>query len=396
MNQFFDDMNVEFQDFFNQHGFMPENEFQADEFVKSLFKIDNNSSFTVQFNKPLVKNNQTLNKIEIDKNNYIDAFYPPIWYNMTFEQRLTAMYFTFNACVKRYPALQDVKPQLIFDFNAPKNNIGAQILIGKKTYVTLSATNAYKDLFDSIQVLNTIFHEVEHCNQCKMYNEVVNRVNANNKRQISNINLSKYDFDLLTPFSSAEFIMCNQEILDEKFKRHVKEHLGKNNLEYKYAKYLDYVKNKDSWQLLLHLCYLSDVREVGAVNKASRLTNSAIKYYKQMYKNSVGYDFFYHAPNAKERALVVMSYINKKYNFQLKAEDIEEFKKLNSIIQNDVDMDRYGQYFVTNKSLFDNDLNNSALWKCFKKLMDIHKNKCVNEKISDEFVERFKNQKYKQ
>ena len=188
MNRYFAKLDKIYQDYFNKFGFEPQNDFEADAFFRSVNNITKNASFVVELPKPIKANGKEQSVFEINKNNFLDAFYPKIWKHLNLQQKLLSTNFAFEDMVAKDIELSKAKPKLLFGFSTAKYIAAKQYAKNNKQIIEIPV-----DVFlsnGSIDLLKTLRHEVFHAQQTIKSAKQLDKIVANNKRGISNQNLT--------------------------------------------------------------------------------------------------------------------------------------------------------------------------------------------------------------
>ena len=390
MNDYVKKLSADFQKFFQNENFEPNNDFEADAYIRSLYKIDKNNTVTIHLNEPVIKNGEVCEKISLNKHNYLDAFFPKIWHQLNIKERLNAVVFAFDDCVQSHTELVKNNPRLIISFSLPDELYGMQDNQKDELIVQMGLRRLTTRDLDPMEVLSTIHHEIYHCKQCEMRKRIIDKIKSDKKRNITKHNLSDYELSILNNTDSDIFLQYKGDIEFFNYEKFFKSRFGETHPDYKYASYFQSLKDDKEWHYLLKICYYVDAYETGAFDKETHLANKINKYFKATFQDSnKDYNFI----SAQQIALNLMKKLNTYYGFKFKPSDIDEFRKISQMTSNDPKK-IYSNMFFGRNWLFDLRID-SVDWLCLKKLMDIRKDKCVKHKTSTKLVNKLKKDRLK-
>lgn len=299
--------------------------------MRSINNVDKNNIITINLKTPVKILGKDCEKISIDKNNFIDAFYPKIWSQLSMAEQMNAIVFAFDYLTNKDWSIHNERPQLVFCCGTKDSFEGSFSVSKKHSIVELSMDKLIYEKNYSIELLATLEHELHHCKQYIMKNQTLNRIDANNKRGISNKTLTEYERILMTNSVGNLFDLCMNQAKDIDLMKFYSSYLIIDPKEESYVKYWEKIKNNADWEKLIEILYFMDIQEQGAYNKESNFLRIVDKYFKDTFDDykiklnlQTGYDFAYDN----------LQLLNEKYGFNLKEEDLQEFKKINTIMAN--------------------------------------------------------------
>lgn len=378
--EYYEKIHIDIRYLFEQHDFRPNNQFEADAFLRSLYNINADKDFLVTLKTPIIKNNKTLNKIIANKNNYYDLFYPEIWSQLQMGERLQAINFAFKNIVEENTDLLKNPPQLIFKCERVPYK-AAFYRLKDNRYIDISMLNIDSNEKHPLDWIATIRHELLHCQQDIMIDDISKQLVYNNKNGLKN-NFNEYQLNLL--FTNYDFpFSCNYAIITSKIIDTYEKFAGKNDEDLKFVKYWDTIKFEEAWQILLVTFYFVDDIEAGAIDKSADLVNKLNSYYSNNYNN---YEPF-KIKNAKEVFLNEIKHLNKNFGFSLKEQDIIDFKKFNQqFALNNLSYGANGTVKV--KPIYPNkpEFFETKNWEVIKKILTIYKDKCIKQKLTEDEI----------
>lgn len=386
---YYSSLDKVYQNFFDKFGFKPENDFEADAFLRGVYNLDKDKEITVNLSQPVVKNNRVIDKIVANQQNFLDLFYPAVWQQLNMQQKMAATVFAFNGLAKQDITIKKQRPQLVFICSNTGYD-GLCYLKGKQNIIDISLNTFFiNNQSKPMLLLASLKHELTHCKQNAVKQKIIDKINANNKRGVKNSHLTDYQLNLLLEFGQY-FNDCN-DIAREKYLPFEANTFNIiDQKEYDYICYWEKVKNKYDFRSFLTLFYLVDSSEDSAFNKSANYIASVEKYYAD---NFNGYKSQQYIPAAEQIVQSTIDELNTKYKFKLKPEDVAEFKKINEILSGLIDKKEIGGasldiLYVDNKNFY-----KSKSWTVFKKVLNIYKDKCVLNPIPNSTVEQFKQHK---
>lgn len=384
MNRYFSKLNKDYQDYFKMYGFEPENDFEADAFFRSVNNITKDASFKMELPKPIKVNGAEQSVFVINKNNFLDAFYPAIWQHLDMKQMMLSINFAFENMIQSDAELAKTKPKLLFGFSTAAYIGAKQYEMNNKQIVEFPVSEILMSE-SSIKLLKTLRHEVYHAQQSIKTKKQLSKIAANNERGISNENLTDHELSMLSPIGTGIFAKLNDfvietEALDIFLPRHP---------EYSHISMWNKIKSYNSWDILLSIPYLLEDIEKGAFDKQKSYAKTVKKYFEQKF----GFN------NVQDELLDLecdvdfsMQMLNTHFGFNLDQDSLEQFKKLNQIVSCDIKKNPFGEYYFNNNNLTSPQFFKSAMWFGIKYMLQVYKTKTTLP-IPDALVEHFKNKK---
>lgn len=385
-------------DWFEEIGIDPENDYDASNSLRSYYNINSTNEAVVNLKMPVFYDDEPIEKVYINKNEFIDCFFPKIWKQLKPEHKMLATYYLFEHLVDSNSEVKKLSPSLVF---APSEN-SASTMPNNSVHISI-------DLFlkrnkGSMEILNMLSHEVHHLRQNIYLDDIINKIHHSNKigKVLTREDIGEYEFSMINANDGNRISEINANIAeyDENF-----ETLKKNikNLQYKNSnkkiyiqdeKYLDYLKEiceDDGWQGLLHLFYLLSPGEISSYNKGGNFVKSVRKYFDKHFEPIKYTNDFGEFHNSKQEIEDTIE-ILKSSGFYFHQDALQELEKLMKIITSKT-------VKVDDARLLENDyfpsefFFKSANWVCMKHLLNIYKNKMVKTHIDQNIVDQIERKK---
>lgn len=385
-NIYFYSLKPSYKKLFEKHKFYPTNDFEANSFLRSIYDIDKNKTITVKLKQKVKKQGKNISTVIADKNNYLDLFCPDIWEQLKINQKMQAIVFAYDDLVQKDITVINERPQLVFVCSSA-NYDASNYLSGNQNIVNVNMDTFVMDNFNSpIYLLTTLKHELTHCKQSVLVKQLKDRISSNNKKGISNKNLNEYELSLLTEYGQY-FSNCNEVAKSQNLPFEYSHLIQHNKKDLELLFFWEENKDKYTFNLFLTIFYMLDASEQGAYNKGANYTTSLHNYYSANF-DEYDKDFDALYPNVEVYAIIKQ--LNTRLNCNFKLEDIEEFKKINTILANSISKDKYGLNCFSQIYLDDKNFFESANWVLMKKVLQIYKDKCIVKKIPQSTVDKFK------
>lgn len=345
-------------DYINYH---PENLYDASNYLRSYFGLEKDRAINVSFAMPVLYDGKYINNIEISKNNFLDAFYPKVWKQLIFGQKLLAICHAFQYIVNSDTQLKQHKPNIIFNAQADDVELGAMMENNGKNEFHISVDYLMKKSSNSITILNTIAHELYHAKQVL--------------QTTGKTNLDDYNKELKSSFSGNVWADLNYAIESKELQEDLLFSLNNVENPIKDLKYFDYwlqIKDDVEWREIMYLAYINCAKETGAFDKAEKFSSSALRYFEKNFEKIpekyLQIDIYNTNQSNKDSIEVLNS-----YGYNLKPEDIKVFREINfNCISEAKECDNQTSFNIPINTFF-----TSKVWQGLKTMLDIHKNKCV-------------------
>lgn len=273
-NDFYETLPKYFKDFFDKYDYKPTNVFDANNFLKSCFKLDDLSYIYVKLNNPVEFEGKTMKFVKIAPNNPFIACLPEVWQSMKLPQRLKAVTMAFNYYFNQRINDRNKKPELHFitEFNLSVGVLGLSYVPKKYIYIPLEKINSADS---GIKIFSTIVHELAHFEQENQKQKLCQWLEKN---QYDFSQLSSYEKHLL--FKRTGHILSSISSLyenrcDELFNKMLQtSSLTQNKIDL----WLELEQNKDvSWRILKELTYSLNSIEIEAQRKETEEYNTLVK-----------------------------------------------------------------------------------------------------------------------
>lgn len=395
MNKYFEELTDNAKDFFKKLNFEPESDYDANNFLKSYYQLELDKKLVCNFKKPIVFDKKQITELTITSESFFDCFHPKIWKQLGVNARLLACFFAYKNILNRDIELKDYENQFIF---APSivDHYGEQGNVKGEIQMFLSFDLILFKNSNPLFVLNTIAHELYHSKQTIMIDNFVTKFKKLNKsgKKINFDGFDEYYLDLLSYYDGNEWQYLNGCVEDEYFQDTLLLNVKFAPNSRKNTQYLNYwfsLKDDMAWKHIIYIAYINCALETGAFNKGAQITNQVIRYLEKKYgKISKVYLDVENDKIKKLNDLCIKDL--KKLNYNISAEDLTEFKKLNKMISSEVNGSKTDPEFVSNEFPGTNFFK-SKTWFGITYLLDIHKNKCLTQKIDTEQIEQLRQNK---
>lgn len=322
--QYFNKLPYEIKKIFIENQYLPTNDYDANNFIKSIYDVDGTKDLKVTLKKSLIVDGKKIDSINISSRDPFDAFVPQVWDSMTLSQKLNVVVMTFNYYCEKDSYLRKNKPKLFFvmsscgestkGFYAPKPDI-----------LYVSAYHLIVNQINYLELVSTLTHELTHKRQ-------FHEIKMLKQKGVSYYDMNDY-YKSLYFFRSENYIKKLNYWIFTWFDSNVNAE-KKIPLEYfneEQKKLLcDICCDKEKrleWRVLMHLIYSNHPIEVGAQN--NEMKNYYQIYEKRLEKYDLPLEFLRKTPAYD----INHSYLSKKcYDFT--AEGIKELEKLNTVLSN--------------------------------------------------------------
>ena len=173
-NAYFKKLPLEIQDFFKNYGFFPKNYTQANNFIKSVSHLNENRTIVADY-----KFKGENKKIEITKKDYKLAFFPPVWKNLSIEDRVFITHCAFKDLCKQFN-IEDKYNFIVIPEDTENfyNLNAAEFPFTKELFLNfyvfhLSKSEYSLGFYDGLLAYSTLSHEVNHMKQSKHFNDII-------------------------------------------------------------------------------------------------------------------------------------------------------------------------------------------------------------------------------
>lgn len=191
----YNELPLYFQNIFDSYGFIPQNLYEADSFIKSIYQLNFNSSFEVKFEQPLQHKGHEISSIKVNKENPFVAFVPEFWEKLTDAQKLNSVGLAFNYFANSFGLTNEKKVNL--GFVMMKSQAKALGFFFKRSNtVSINMENIFKTN-NPLEIVSVIRHELEHARQQILGNEL---------KKLDASELSFEDKILITSKGSSRFV----------------------------------------------------------------------------------------------------------------------------------------------------------------------------------------------
>jgi hypothetical protein len=154
--EYFDNFSKEAQQFFCDRDFIPDNDYDATNFINSVSGTSDNRVIVADYFDD--KKNQ---KIEITKDNYLYGFYPKIWQTLSVEDRTFLLYNAYKDLSNKY----GVNVPLFWTDEENGTYANGECSIDNKSLYIGFDNALNKNGYNGINVLALMSHELNHARQ---------------------------------------------------------------------------------------------------------------------------------------------------------------------------------------------------------------------------------------
>lgn len=267
---FYDTLPDNLKNFFDKQGYRPSNVFDANNFLKSVLRLDDLSDICIKPKNPIVFKGKTIKFVKISSEQPFVACIPQVWQTMNLKRRLKAVTMAFNYYVDLMIKNKSQKPEIHFipEFDFSADVLGLSYVPKKYIYISLEKIYSSKSC---AKIFATIVHELVHFKQ------------ENQRQQIYKwLKNNDYDFSKLTSYQKhllfkrtghilTSIANCYNNRCDELYDKMLKtSSITPENIKL----WLELEEKKDvKWQMLKELTYSLNDIERAAQNKETREYN---------------------------------------------------------------------------------------------------------------------------
>lgn len=333
-NAFFKSLNYDIQKIFINAGFIPENSFEANNFLNGISNINEKEDYEISY---AFKDIPADKHFVLNQDNFIYALHPKVWNNLTLEDRLVCL----NLAYKKQLNIKNLKNnnRIIWVDNLFKTGQNGHV----DKYRNIIAINLRDIISNSksggFRTYSTVVHEVNHLKQNKQAKYILNLP----------------DKSSLTPYQ-------------QRLNSHNALTIGLTKTSLCFFLDNEYVKKFESidpqlWQSFIYLNYYKyDYSEISSVNVQYKDLKKQVQicydYYGENYKLNT--DLLKHLD-----VLNSFNVADKLQNQEIKNFYFDKVKKCNQL--RTICSSVYDRFFVLNTILLDNQLQKITLTEPIKK-----------------------------
>ena len=354
-NNFYDTLPNSLKIFFDKQEYRPDNVFDANNFLKSLLRLDNLADIYIKPKKPIIYKGKIMKFIKISPKEPFMACVPQVWQSMRLQQRLKTVVMAFNYYFDSMIHDRSKKPEIHFisEFNLSVGVLGLSYVPKKYIYIPLEKIYSSDSC---MKIFSTIVHELVHFKQ------------ANEREQVYKwLEKNDYDFSKLSSYQKHLLFKCTGHILtgisnyynnrcDELFDKMIKtSSLTQENINL----WLELEDKKDvKWRMLKELTYSLNDLEQAAQNKETKEYN------------------------------LLLSRYGSKADSALRAKSLSKFE-LAKIQKEGFDIDRESAQHLANIGYFTNlvEMNDEICFEILNYLLEVYKAKKIDKPFVGNYEE---------
>lgn len=252
-NDFFENMSKKARKFFLDNDYIPENYYDANNFINSLLRVGEiNEIGTIIFKGK---------KYVFKPSDYYAALYPAIWQVLNLEEKANVLFWAYTEMAKE-KGFKDDKYRMVWITFDGESSFG-----GFCDFITREIGVSFDDLLSDevaiqISTVALMAHELQHHTQQQRTEYLC----FNNMKNIDNL----YELHNMIPLAR-----CISKIFKDKQLQ--SEFLTKENLEY-----YNSIKHNQDWIWFLKNIYYGNESEIAAGNKQTKTL-------EELFKKSYGY-----------------------------------------------------------------------------------------------------------